>query len=195
MKQQRIHTESLLTSHQVGKLLQVDPSSVSKWVKDGRIVAFRTPGGHHRIRAADLVAFLRRHEMLVPRELTEAGRRRLLVMEAEPKQLATLARQLAAREEEVETRLLGRGIDALVELGAFAPHVALLDVGMPEIDAFEVSQRLPALPATARTRVILCAAKVTPKIEKRAAEVGATRCLGKPVAMEALLEELGLPPG
>ena len=46
--------DSLLTSYQVGALLQVNPSSINKWVKDGRIPAFRTPGGHRRIRRLDV---------------------------------------------------------------------------------------------------------------------------------------------
>ena len=40
-----IDPDSLLTSTQVGNLLQVNPSSVKKWVNDGHIIAFRTPGG------------------------------------------------------------------------------------------------------------------------------------------------------
>jgi hypothetical protein len=31
------------TSHQVGNLLQVNPSSVVKWINDGLLQAFRTP--------------------------------------------------------------------------------------------------------------------------------------------------------
>ena len=62
--------DKLLTSHQVGELLQVNPSSINKWVNDGRIQAFRTPGGHRRIRVADLVAFLEKHKMPVPRTLS-----------------------------------------------------------------------------------------------------------------------------
>ncbi len=192
MSQPPISPETQLTSHQVGKLLQVNPSSVNKWVKDGRIEAFRTPGGHHRIRAVDLVRFLRDHDMRVPAELAEAGRRRLLVLESEPKLRASLKRQLAAREEEIEARLVEHGVDALIELGAFAPHLALIDLGVAGVDGFEVCARLGALPATSGTRVILCATRVTPKLEKRAAEVGAVSCLAKPVGLDALLAALGM---
>jgi excisionase family DNA binding protein len=69
MIEQKIHADRLLTSHEVGDLLQVNPSSVKKWVNEGRIAAFRTPGGHRRIRVADLVEFLNRHAMPIPRPL------------------------------------------------------------------------------------------------------------------------------
>ena len=53
MTEQKLHADRLLTSHEVGDLLQVNPSSVKKWVNEGRIAAFRTPGGHRRIRVSD----------------------------------------------------------------------------------------------------------------------------------------------
>ena len=55
MTEQKIDADRLLTSHEVGALLQVNPSSINKWVNEGRLAAFRTPGGHRRIRAGDLV--------------------------------------------------------------------------------------------------------------------------------------------
>ena len=44
-KDETITADSFLSSYQVGALLQVNPSSVNKWVKEGRINAFRTPAG------------------------------------------------------------------------------------------------------------------------------------------------------
>ena len=84
VKAENIAPESLLTSYQVGSLLQVNPSSVNKWVKDGRIPAFRTPGGHRRIRAADLVLFLQEHSMPVPKILNNAAKKRLLIVDDDP---------------------------------------------------------------------------------------------------------------
>jgi excisionase family DNA binding protein len=68
-----ITTDTTLTSHEAAALLQVNPSSIVKWIKDGRLHAYRTPGGHRRIRAADLVTFLIKHQMPVPRELEPAA--------------------------------------------------------------------------------------------------------------------------
>ena len=64
-----ITAETYLTSHEVGGMLQCNPSSVNKWVKEGKILAHRTPGGHRRIKAGNVVAFLKKFEMPVPAAL------------------------------------------------------------------------------------------------------------------------------
>lgn len=46
--------EELFTPGEVAQLFHVNPKTVSRWLKIGRLAAIRTPGGHHRVRAADL---------------------------------------------------------------------------------------------------------------------------------------------
>lgn len=48
--------ESLSTG-QAAKLCGVTPDTVLRWVKSGRVPAYRTPGGHCRLHREDLVAF------------------------------------------------------------------------------------------------------------------------------------------
>ena len=50
--------EPLLTAAEVAALFRVDPKSVTRWVKEGRLISIRTPGGHHRFRPADVRALL-----------------------------------------------------------------------------------------------------------------------------------------
>jgi excisionase family DNA binding protein len=192
VKAENIAPESLLTSYQVGSLLQVNPSSVNKWVKDGRIPAFRTPGGHRRIRAADLVLFLQEHSMPVPKILNNAAKKRLLIVDDDPKQLSALKRLLKSYKERLEARYATNGIDALVQVGSFKPHVVLLDVYMAELDGIEVCRRLKDNPQTEDMKIIMVTGQVTPEIEKSALEAGAHECINKPINLEALLEKLAL---
>lgn len=64
--------DRLLTSHEIGSMLQVNPSTVNDWAKRGLLTAYRTPGGHRRFRLGDLVTFLAQHEMMAPRMLADA---------------------------------------------------------------------------------------------------------------------------
>jgi excisionase family DNA binding protein len=61
--------EPLLTTHEVAKLLQVDASTIAKWMSQGKLTGFRTPGGHRRVRESDLRAFCERYQMPVTGKL------------------------------------------------------------------------------------------------------------------------------
>ncbi len=183
----KIVSDQLLTSSEVGELLQVNPSSVKKWVDDGLLVAFRTPGGHRRIRAADLVAFLVRHDMPIPVDLQDAAKKRLLIVDDEVDQLKALSRSLKRFADKVEVTTTSNGIDALVLVGSFHPHAVLLDVYMPGIDGLEVCRRLKKNPATKDVQVYVVSGSFTAALEQKALEAGAAKCLPKPIDVRVVL--------
>lgn len=53
------------TTHEAGKLIGYDPSTVQKWIDGGKLKAHKSPGGHRRIRHDDLVAFAEEHELML----------------------------------------------------------------------------------------------------------------------------------
>lgn len=42
----------------VAQVFSVDPKSVNRWAKTGRLASFATPGGHRRYRKVDVQALL-----------------------------------------------------------------------------------------------------------------------------------------
>lgn len=52
-------TESLLTPAEVAELFRVDPKTVTRWARMGKLQAIRTLGGHRRYREADVMALLK----------------------------------------------------------------------------------------------------------------------------------------
>ena len=42
--------KTIFTTHEVSKLLQVNPRSVINWIEQDLLSSYRTPGGHRRIR-------------------------------------------------------------------------------------------------------------------------------------------------
>jgi excisionase family DNA binding protein len=190
--EQEIDAEQLLTSHEVGDLLQVNPSSVKKWVNEGRIPAFRTPGGHRRIKVGDLVEFLDRHDMPIPRKLAGAGKKRILIVDDDAVHLRAVERRLKPHKGRLQVELTENGIDALVLVGSFKPHLIVLDVFMPELDGLEVCRRLKRNPDTRSIEVVVTSAHLTRAVEENALAAGAARCLAKPIELKMLLEHLGL---
>jgi excisionase family DNA binding protein len=51
--------ESLLTPAEVATMFRVDPKTVTRWAKAGKISAIRTLGGHRRYREREVRELLR----------------------------------------------------------------------------------------------------------------------------------------
>jgi excisionase family DNA binding protein len=186
----QIDPEDVLTSHQVGELLRADPSSVQNWVERGWLKAFRTPGGHRRIRAADLVRFLVERGMPVPERLS--FKRRLMLVDDQPRELRAFQRLLAPYEERIEVCAIDNGIDALIRVGSFKPELIVLDVLMPGIDGIEVLRKLKSNPDTSHVVVIVASGRWSPELEAKALEAGALSCVPKPIELKQIISALGI---
>ena len=186
--------EKLYTSHGVGELMQVDPSSVVKWVNDGILPSYRTPGGHRRIRASDLLAFIRKTGGYVPPELN-APTRKVLFVDDEGHVLGAMKRAMKAFADTVNFQTAQSGLDALVRIGTERPDVLVLDVAMPGVDGLEVLAKLKANPDTSGIEVVVMSVSVTPQLEKKALDLGARAVRQKPISAEDLVGLVTSAPG
>jgi excisionase family DNA binding protein len=50
--------EQLLTPSEVAEMFRVDPKTVTRWAKAGRLSSVRTLGGHRRFREAEVRGLL-----------------------------------------------------------------------------------------------------------------------------------------
>lgn len=53
--------EHLLTPAEVAALFRVDPKTVTRWAKAGKLTSIRTLGGHRRYRSTEVHALLDGH--------------------------------------------------------------------------------------------------------------------------------------
>jgi excisionase family DNA binding protein len=51
--------EKLLTPAEVASLFRVDPKTVTRWAKAGKLTAIRTLGGHRRYKESEVRALLK----------------------------------------------------------------------------------------------------------------------------------------
>ena len=51
-------SEVLLTPSEVASLFRVDPKTVTRWAKAGKLTAIRTLGGHRRYRQTEVLGLL-----------------------------------------------------------------------------------------------------------------------------------------
>lgn len=106
--------------------------------------------------------------------------------------IATNLRLLEAKlqNEYYEVALAASGPAALQEAVAWSPDVILLDIMMPDMDGYEVCERLKADPRTAHIPVVMITALVDPAERVRGLEAGADDFLSKPVDDATLFARL-----
>jgi CheY-like chemotaxis protein len=178
------------TSHQVGNLLQVNPSSVVKWINDGLLHAFRTPGGHRRVAATELVRFAQHHGMPVPDELQGLTATKVVVADDETRFLSAFQRAVKPFWNEIELHVAENGVDALILVGSLKPDILILDLRMPGLDGFQVLERIRNNPGTRGMAVIACSGEMSEANASHCRDLGAVECLQKPVRLPALVETI-----
>jgi excisionase family DNA binding protein len=141
------------TTHEAARLLGVSLPTVVNWIKARRLKAHRTPGGHRRIGREDLAAFMLRHGIPVPEELSGAvpERRKALVLGEPGPMREGLARQLAAGGYAVEQA--SPGFTGGAAAARFQPEVLVLvasgDDGGPDLVALRHDRELSSVPIVA----------------------------------------------
>ncbi|MBT0992954.1 helix-turn-helix domain-containing protein [Cellulomonas sp. DKR-3] len=67
---QQHDTQELLTPHEVANLFGVDPKTVTRWARAGRLTSIRTLGGHRRYLGAEVHALISPNRSLEDRSRT-----------------------------------------------------------------------------------------------------------------------------
>jgi excisionase family DNA binding protein len=55
-------SEVLLTPSEVASLFRVDPKTVTRWAKAGKLTSIRTLGGHRRYRQSEVLGLLKANQ-------------------------------------------------------------------------------------------------------------------------------------
>jgi two-component system CheB/CheR fusion protein len=124
--------------------------------------------------------------------VSDTPRRRVLVIEDNLDAAETLQEMLLAWHHQVEVAHDGR--EGVEKARAFRPDVVLCDIGLPTMDGYEVARAFRADPALASTFLVAISGYALPEDERKAADSGFNRHLGKPVPVDVIEEVLATSP-
>lgn len=113
---------------------------------------------------------------------------RVLVVDDHVDSAAMLAELLNMHGQDVRTA--DNGPRALETAAEFQPDLVLLDIGLPDMDGYEVARRLREQPANRLTRLVALSGFGHQEALERSREAGFQHHLVKPVHLPALLELL-----
>jgi signal transduction histidine kinase/CheY-like chemotaxis protein len=114
-----------------------------------------------------------------------ARRQRVLIVDDNEDYALSMAKILEAMGHEV--RVAHDGLAGLEAAQAFRPDVALLDIGMPRLNGYELAKRLRAAPATAATLLVAVTGWGQQSDRQLARDAGFDEHLVKPVDIARLM--------
>lgn len=107
-----------------------------------------------------------------------AQRSKVLIVDDDPNMVHVLARTLL---DMAQLHFSVRGADALKKLEDHIPDVMLIDVDMPDLNGYEVMERMRSNPDLRNTRVIMVTSHNDESYRKRAMDLGAVDFFVKPI--------------
>ncbi|MFQ6110453.1 MAG: response regulator [Nitrospinota bacterium] len=176
------------TTGKVAELCGVSVMSVWNWINEGKLKAYRTPGGHFRILADDFDAFIKDYQIPLEGETPAFEGKRVMVVDDEADEVEAIIAGLHRRIPQVEFSSASDGYEALLKIGHAKPHLVILDLRMPRVDGFKVCQELKSNPLTQHIAIIAISAYGTEADIARVREMGADFFLHKPLNLEELEE-------
>lgn len=125
----------------------------------------------------------------VTSEVSGTVRRRILLIEDNEDARAMLKLLLVRRGHEVHDT--GDGLAGIAMAGALGLDIALIDVGLPGLDGYEVARRIRAGKNGQSLRLIALTGYGQVEDRRRAFEAGFDTHHTKPISLDDLLEEIG----
>jgi excisionase family DNA binding protein len=170
-----------LTLGQAARYLGVAQSTIRKWSDSGRVRVYKTPGRHRRYRRDDLDAFLERSG-------PEARKGPVVLIVDDDDRVREYVR-VNLELEGYTVYEAGSAEEGMRVLDDASPDLILLDVKMPEVDGWEMLQRVHERHGVGAVPVVMFSGKVDERAADEAAERGAQAFLGKPFDPKELVAQ------
>jgi len=178
------------TTHEISRLLKVDFTTVIDWCDKGKLLYYKTPGGHRRVRPKDLLAFMRKFGFPVPEELAKEFPLRFLVVDDDAAVRNTLSRMLKLAWPDSEVAAAKDGFEAGKKTALLRPDAIILDINLPGMDGFAVCQLIRNDPPTSHARILAISGEQDPSLRIRILAAGADDFLAKPFDLEDIVARL-----
>lgn len=182
--------EDILTVYKAGKHCNVSSKTIINWIEAGHISAYRTVGGHRRIKKSDLEAFMRKQGIPIPEGVDLEERRKILVVDDDPIIVETIVQALEEDEHDYEVISASDGFEAGLQVNHFKPHLLILDIMMPDIKGYDVCRKIKCSPETRDTKIIVLSAYLDEEKFKQMKDYGADVCFSKPLPLPELRKEV-----
>ena len=171
---------SFFTTFEISEICEVNPTTVQNWVKEKKLKAYVTPGGHRRIRKEDLRAFMGEFGLPIPPQVADT-RPFVMIVDDEPSVLDMLKMLMESSGDETEVATAQDGVEALLMIGERKPDLLILDIMLPGMNGIEVCRKLKSSPGTRKIKIVAITGVRDPTLRPRILKAGADLFFEKPL--------------
>lgn len=147
-----------LTTGDIARICDVTANGVIKWVKAGKLKAFRTPGGQRRVREEDFRDFAQKFNYPITTNFFKRDRKPRILIVDDNRDIVKLLKQFLGKQEEFDILSAHNGYEACIKAGSYRPEVMILDIMMPKVDGFEVLKQMQEIPETKGISIVIMSA-------------------------------------
>lgn len=177
------------STSEVARFCHVTADTIRKWSESGRLVVFKTPGGHRRIRHEELLHFMRENKIPLHHELTDGGLR-LLIIDDDRTVPALISRFFERSNVAFEYDIAEDGFEAGYKMAQFQPDLVFLNAEAPGLDGINLHQRIREYPELCEVRLILLNVGDEALPQEDGAENGVISNMAKPFTPDDLRHSL-----
>ena len=158
----------VFSTHSAAKYCRVTPMTIIRWVEEGRIKAYKTPGGHRRIMRADLDDFCRTAGIPIDwHEGAGAGPKRVLVVDDDDDTVHAILDALLDAEGDdsfatFKIEHSNNAFDAGLKMRDLKPDIIFLDLDLTGTDPLQLIGSIRADDDFSGCRVVGIASEQTP---------------------------------
>ncbi len=176
--------KKIYTTKEASELLNADITTISNWIDEGKLKAYRTPGGHRRVQQKALLSFVKKYEMpIFDRQTTTTN---FLIVDDEPKIQKTVKKILSKKYPEARIFKSDNGFKSGKYLARGDIDCVILDIRMPGMDGFEVMEQIKTDPDLGSPAVIVITGYSEEGLKEEVKDKGAQKLLYKPFDIKEL---------
>ena len=173
--------EQLLTTSDVAEYCGVTRMGVSRWIRDGKLKAYRTPGGHFRILKSDFRIFLKCYGLPVDPALFGGEEERQVLVVSDDLDVVQSIKEALESSGECQVTGCSGAYDLGLMAATLHPDVIIVDMAMPGQNSCELCRRIVENPVTAHVKVLGLVDSLSEEEEERLRRCGVTELLVKPL--------------
>ncbi len=176
-----------MSTGQIASYLQMSVEVVNKWIREGKLKAYRTPGGRYRVEEADFIDFLKEHDLPVDEEYFGLQKKTVMIVDDDQAVVRTLSLAMAELGD-FEIVTAHDGVYAGYLLAQSSPALVILDICMPGMDGLSLCKFMRSQKETQDTPILIVSGFIDEEALRVADEYNIYACLPKPVSMARFYE-------